>query len=59
VYIRFVSPCPVSDISGPDGGPDCKVNFYDYSALAVEWGDTIDFIDLLELANEWLTSGPN
>ena len=26
-----------SDLSGPDGGPDCYVNLYDFAAIAGEW----------------------
>jgi concanavalin A-like lectin/glucanase superfamily protein len=26
-----------SDVSGPDGTPDCRVNLYDFAALAGEW----------------------
>ncbi|MEN6309245.1 MAG: LamG domain-containing protein [Anaerohalosphaeraceae bacterium] len=34
---RYLNPLMTSDIGGPEGKPDCYVNIYDLSVLAVEW----------------------
>jgi hypothetical protein len=35
--VKIESTCPTGDISGPNGVPDCKVDFYDFAAMAANW----------------------
>ena len=42
------------DLGGPVGVPDCHVNFFDFSVLALGWPDQYDIFALAELAMNWL-----
>jgi hypothetical protein len=35
--ICLESQIPELDISGPDGQPDCRVDFYDFAEFAESW----------------------
>jgi hypothetical protein len=50
--------CASALVSDFDG--DCQVNFFDYAILADAWiGDPPDFIDLAQLAVDWLICNRN
>ena len=44
----------VSDLSGPSGAPDCRVNFFDFALLADDWQIIYITADLQQMADDWL-----
>lgn len=44
-----------SDISGPSGLADCRVDFFDFAQLANGWQSTYTLIDLQNMTGDWLS----